>query len=122
MIKKLLKYKPGAQNRWPYELSWACDTVNNTPSIYGYSPRQLAFGTTTKPIETEYTKYIMENVPQPLPLEYNLHLEQISMRLHQLDEVKKTRTTNNKKRDIIRNQAIQALKDKDVNIQFCKNE
>ena len=44
MIKSALKkISPGMQN-WDANLYWAATIVNNTPMVYGYSPREIAFG------------------------------------------------------------------------------
>lgn len=44
MIKSALKKVSPHMDNWDADLYWAATIVNNTPMVYGYSPREIAFG------------------------------------------------------------------------------
>ncbi|KAG0666712.1 hypothetical protein C6P44_002522 [Monosporozyma unispora] len=72
--------------------------------------------------ETEFTTWLKEQVPDPPQLDKFTYIEQVCLRQHQIEEIKKDRIKNNVTRNEVRKQVRHALENKDTHIQFCKGD
>lgn len=61
MVKTILHNLDPTYKDWYSQLTQAVNIVNNTPMIYSYSPRQLAYGLPLPPNTTE-TNALMESM------------------------------------------------------------
>ena len=67
MVKNVLRRISPQTDNWEANLYWAASVVNNTPMIYGHSPREIAFGTPSEKIPISLAD-VLQNMQESAPL------------------------------------------------------
>lgn len=106
MVKTVLHNLDPTYKDWYSQLTQAVNIVNNTPTIYGFSPRQLAYGLPLPPTTTETTALMKSIDTSDTQFEDITHFENVHLALihhKSLNAIRdKTANTKNEVREALR--------------------
>lgn len=122
LVKSVLHKLDPTYANWYSHLTEAADIVNKTPLIYGYSPRQIAYGLPQPPVTTDQTSLIHSLIPSDDTFQDLPHFENVHLALFHHEELKNIRDKTQRNKTKIREALRRIRKDTENVVPYTRGE
>lgn len=121
LLKTALKRLTPNYADWSNYLTRSTQIVNTTPLLYGYSPRQIAFGDKTRPADVDI-QISLDHIDIMDPIEDMTHKENVHLALFYHRHINEARTATYKAQDKIRDALLHTRQDTENEVPYMKGE